>query len=86
MPDMTGTTERPAPSDDMLGLPRLAEIEPSPDVAADPEPDKLGLPDARDVAHRPSLAGIEHLVDPSLPRPPRRPRRSGHGGGERATG
>ena len=84
MPDMTGTTERPAPSDDMLGLPRLAEIEPSPDVAADPEPDKLGLPDARDVAHRPSLAGIEHLVDPSLPRPQRRPRRSGHDGGEPA--
>ena len=60
-------------SEDRLGLPRLDDIEPAPDVATEPEADTLGLPDAGDVAHRPSLAGIEHLVDPSKPRP-RRPK------------
>ena len=30
-----------------------------------PIEDAQCLPDAADVAHRPSLAGIEHLVDPT---------------------
>ena len=30
-----------------------------------PIEDALGLRDAADVAHRPSLAGIKHLVDPT---------------------
>ena len=54
--------------EDRLGLPRLDDIEPDPDVATGPETDTLGLPDVGEVAHRPSLAGIEHLVDPSKPR------------------
>lgn len=64
---------KPPVSEDRLGLPRLDDIEPAPDVATEPEADTLGLPAAGDVAHRPSLAGIEHLVDPSKPRP-RRPK------------
>ena len=64
---------KPPVSEDRLGLPCLDDIEPAPDVATEPEADTLGLPDARDVAHRPSLAGIEHLVDPTVPKPARRP-------------
>ena len=51
----------------------LDEIEPDPDIDDTPGDDALGLPDAGDVAYGPSLAGIEHLVDPSVPRPRRSP-------------
>ena len=65
------TGDAKAVSEDRLGLPRLDDIEPAPDVATGPTTDSLGLPDAAQVAHKPSLAGIEHLVDPSKPRPQR---------------
>ena len=77
--------QRPPVSEARLGLPNLDHIEPRPAEPADPDDETLGLRTAADVAHRPSLAGIEDLVDPSLPRPQRRPRRSGHDGGEPAT-
>ena len=80
------TPKRAAATDEALGLPNLDHIEPRPAEPADPDDEALGLRTAADVAHRPSLAGIEHLVDPSLPRPQRRPRRSGHDGEEPATG
>ena len=54
--------------EDRLGLPRLDDIEPDPDVADTSGADTLGLPDAAKVAHRSSLVGIEHLADPSKPR------------------
>lgn len=64
------TSKRP-PSDAALGLPRVDDVEPDPDVDTGPGDDALGLPAAGDVAHRPSLAGIEHLVDPTKPHPAR---------------